>query len=177
MATLATLTKSGRAAIAAAIAARRIDLAWGYGEENWDELEDSQLPGLVDRTALFNEIGRRKVSIVAFAEPNDQGDVVVPTGLLPDGSVETARYRTQTEPTPYLYFRVNFDFQDASSATIRELGIVMDTETDPDLPPGQMYFRPAEIVSPGRLLAMQILRPSILRSASIRQTIEFVLPI
>ena len=59
----------------------------------------------------------------------------------------------------------------------QHLGIFMDTETLADLPPGQMYFLPAELKSQGRLLAAQILRPSILRSPAVRQTIEFVLPL
>lgn len=174
---LATLTKSGRAGIAAAIAARPLHLAWGIGLEEWDALDDEALPSLVEREALFNEIGRRVSSWTGFAEPDDEGGIVVPVGTLPDGSVETARYRQCAEPAPYLFFRVNYDYADASNAVIRELGIFMDTETLPELPAGQMYFSPAELKAPGRLLAAQILRPSILRSPAVRQTIEFVLPI
>lgn len=174
---LATLTKSGRAAIAAAIAARPLHLAWGIGLEEWDAMTDEELPSLVERTELFNEIGRRVSSWTGFAEPDEKGGIVVPTGTLPDGSVEVARYRQCEEPTPYLFFRINYDFADASNAVIRELGIFMDTETLADLPPGQMYFLPAELQNTGRLLAAQILRPSILRSPAVRQTIEFVLPL
>ncbi len=72
---------------------------------------------------------------------------------------------------------MNYDFADAGNAVIRELGIFMDTVTKEGLPPGQLYFTPAELEDPGRLLAAQILRPSILRSPAVRQTIEFVLPI
>ncbi len=164
---LATLTKSGRAAIASAIAARPLHLAWGIGLEEWDAMTDEELPSLVERTELFNEIGRRVSSWTGFAEPDEKGGIVV----------EVARYRQCEEPTPYLFFRINYDFADASNAVIRELGIFMDTETLADLPPGQMYFLPAELKSPGRLLAAQILRPSILRSPAVRQTIEFVLPL
>ena len=177
MATLATLTNSGRAAIAAAIAARRIHLGWGAGEAAWDALEDGDLPSLVKRTELYDEIGRRTVEIFGFVEPDENGEIEVPVGLLPDGAVETARYARRSEETPYLYFRVNFDFADAATATIRELGIFMDTETLDTLPPGLRYFTPDQLVSPGKFLAMQIVRPSILRSPSIRQSIEFVLPI
>ncbi len=177
MSTLATLTKSGRAAIAEAIAARPLHLAWGYGLEEWDAITDEELPSLVERTELFNEVGRRVSSWTGFAEPDEAGGIVVPTGTLPDGSVEVARYRQCEEATPYLFFRVNYDFADASNAVIRELGIFMNTETKPELPAGQMYFKPEELQGRGKLLAAQILRPSILRSPSVRQTIEFVLPI
>ena len=45
------------------------------------------------------------------------------------------------------------------------------------LPPGQQYFAPADIADPGLLLAAQIVLPRINRSPSVRQTVEFVLPI
>ena len=176
MGTLATLTKSGRAAIASAIASRPLHLAWGSGLAEWDAA-DAMLPSLVESTALFNEVGRRKVSRVGFVEPDNQGDIVVPVGVNPDGSVQSARYRQTEEVTPYLYVRVNYDFADASNAVIRELGVFMDTVTAPELPPGQMYFAPADIAETGRLLAAQITLPPINRSPSVRQTIEFVLPI
>ena len=55
---LATLTKTGRAAIVKAIAARDIFLAWGTGEEAWDA-DDAVLPSLVDITAITGEVLRR----------------------------------------------------------------------------------------------------------------------
>mgnify|MGYP006878107641 FL=1 len=45
------------------------------------------------------------------------------------------------------------------------------------LPEGQRYFTPADLKSPGLLLAAQIILPRINRSPSVRQTVEFVLPI
>ncbi len=177
MSTLATLTNSGRAAIAQAICERTIHIGWGTGEEGWDSLADQQLPGLLERIALFNEVGRRLVSVKGYCLPDSQGEIVVPVGQMPDGSVDVARYAQSVKPTPYLYFRAGYDFGDGANATIRELGLFMDTEIKTGLPAGQLYFLPSQIQSAGRLLAMQILRPSILRSPSIRQTIEFVLPI
>lgn len=177
MPTLATFTRTGRAAIAKAIAARPLHLAWGAGDEAWDGLEENELPSLADREALFAEVGRRVITVKGYAAPDDEGGIVVPTGLMPDGSVQEARYNLSEKPTPYLYFRINYDFADAAQEVIRELGIFIDTETNPDLPPGQQYFKPDELTSPGELLAVQIVRPSILRSPSVRQTIEFVLPV
>ena len=177
MQTMATLTHSGRAAIALAIASRPLHLAWGSGEAAWDEMADDALPALVERTALINEIGRRKIGSVGFVVPDPEGGITVPVGEHPDGTVELARYSQSAEPTPYLYLRVNYDFADASNATVRELGVVMDTVLQEGLPPGQMYFTPDQIADPGRLLAMQIQRPPLQRSPAVRQTIEFVLPI
>ncbi len=62
---LATLTRTGRAAIAKAILERPLHLAWGTGLEDWDA-EDAVLPSLVEATALTHEIGRRAVSTKGF---------------------------------------------------------------------------------------------------------------
>ena len=74
---LATLTKTGRAAIAAAIANEKLYLAWGSGNTSWDE-EGATLPSLVNATALTAEVGRRIVSSVGFATPDDAGGIVIP---------------------------------------------------------------------------------------------------
>lgn len=175
---IATVTKSGRAAIAASIAARPTYLAWGSGEAAWDEMGDAELPPLIDCTSLFNEVGIRKASLVGFCEPSETGDIVVPIGTTADGTgVEVARYQQKETPTPYLYIKTAFDFSDAPDAVLREIGVFLGTVPDSDLPPGQMYFTPEEIASPGELLAIQIVRPKILRSPAVRQIIEIVLPL
>ena len=173
---LATLTKTGRAAIAKAIASRPLHLAWGTGDPAWDE-ENATLPSLISATGLAGEIGRREVASIGFVEPNVEGDIVIPHGLNPDGSVQTARYLQVEGPTPYLYLRILFDYENAANSVIREMGVFMDTKVLPELPPGQRYFTPAELADPGLLLAVQIIRPSINRSPSVRQSVEFVLPI
>lgn len=177
MTMLATLTNSGRAAIAMAIMDRPLALGWGTGDPAWDAMTEDELPSLVDRESLYNEIGRRIVGSKSFATPDDSGDIVVPVGTMPDGSVEEARYSISHRPTPYIYLRCNYDFSDAANAEIREIGVFMDTQFVEGLPQGQLYFTPSEIENPGELLAMQILRPRILRNPSVRQSIEFVLPI
>lgn len=177
MSTLATLTNTGRAAIAQAICERDIAIGWGSGLEAWDSLPDSELPILLERTALYNEIGRRKVSAKGYCLPATDGSIIVPIGQLPDGTVDVARYAPAPEPTPYLYFRANYDFGDAATATIREIGLFMDSVFQSGLPAGQQYFTYAQVQNPGKLMSMQILRPVMPRSPSIRQMIEFVLPI
>lgn len=176
MSRLATLTKTGRAAIAKAISVRPLHLAWGTGDPTWDT-DESSLPSLVDATGLVREVGRRVVSSVGFVEPDEAGGIVIPVSVKPDGSVEEARYRQVDHPTPYLYVRVNYDFNDANNAVIREMGVVMDTTVKEALPQGQQYFVPSDLQDTGMLLAAQIIQPPINRSPSVRQTIEFVLPI
>ena len=173
---LATLTKTGRAAIARALAARPMHFAWGSGDPAWDE-EGASIPSLAEATALVNELGRRTPAAVGFVTPDEEGGVVIPTGTDAAGGVITQRYSVSAEPTPYLYIRVNYDFADAPAATIREVGLFMDTRVRPETPAGQRYFTPAELEDPGFLVAAQILDSNINRSPSTRQTIEFVLPV
>ena len=173
---LATLTKTGRAAIALALSSRPIHLAWGSGNPAWDN-EDAELPSLVNATALVNELGRRTPATIGFVEPDDEGDIVIPVATGAGGEVQEARYRSVTGPSPYLYVRTNYNFEDASNAVIREIGVFMDTALKEGLPAGQRYFTPDDLANPGLLVAAQIISPAINRSPSVRQTIEFVLPI
>ncbi|HZF61925.1 MAG TPA: hypothetical protein VEZ52_09930 [Desulfovibrio sp.] len=173
---LATLTKTGRAAIAAAITNEKLYLAWGSGNEAWDA-PDAVLPSLIDATGLVAEVGRRIVSSVGFVTPDDSGGIVIPVSQGANGEVQEARYSPSATPTPYLYVLTNFDFADAANAVIREMGIFMGGSPVEGLPPGQRYFLPAEIANPGLLMAAQIILPSINRSPSVRQSVEFVLPI
>lgn len=173
---LATLTKSGRAAIAKAIASQPLHLALGAGDAAWDAPE-YQHASLVTATKLHHELGRRAPASVGFVVPDDDGGIIIPVGRGLDDIVQEARYRQVAEPSPYVYVRANFDYQDAPSAVIRELGLFMGTVMKEGLPPGQRYFLPADIADPGLLLAVQILETSITRAANIRQTIEYVLPI
>lgn len=172
----ATLTTTGRAAIAKAIASRPLHVAWGLGDEAWD-VENAILPSLVNSSALVHEVGRRLPNIVGFVEPNEAGDIIVPKGTNPDGTVEVVRYQSVEAPTPYLYVHVGYDFEDASASVIREYGLFMDTEFVEGLPLGQRYFLPAHIANQGLLLAAQIFTPPINRSAAIRQFIDFVIPL
>lgn len=175
---LATLTHAGRAAIALAMSARPLHLAWGSGNEAWDA-ENAVLPSLVEATALVREVGRRTPNRIGFVEPDEAGDIIIPVSAGAEGAVQEARYRlvTNGSPTPYLYIQTHFNYADASNAIIREMGVFMDTAFVPDLPEGQRYFTPADIAQPGLLLAAQIILPPINRSPSVRQTVEFVLPI
>jgi hypothetical protein len=173
---LATLTHIGRAAIALAIANRPLHIAWGSGDPVWDNPE-AELPSLLTATSLVNELGRRTPGSIGFVEPDESGDIVIPISAGGEGAIQEARYRSVTGPTPFLYVRAHYNYGDASNAVIREMGVFMDTEFVEGLPPGQQYFVPADIAVPGLLLAAQIILPRINRSPSVRQTVEFVLPI
>lgn len=174
---LATLTNTGRAAIALSMSRQPLHFAWGSGLPEWDHMNAADLPSYIDAHDLHNEVGRRKVTVVTFAKESEEGDISIPVGKNPDGTVQVKRYLQTDEPTKNLLIRVTFDYEDASNAIIREAALFMDTVTNPDLPPGQLYFSPADVIDKGHLLAAQIVIPSLNRSPSIRPAVDFVLPI
>ncbi len=158
---MAILVNSGRAAAAAAIRSQSIHMAWGSGDADWDSNpvdEDSEA------TALVNEIGRRRATQVSYCMPDDQGELVVPTG----------RFTSSLTPTKYLYMRFSFDFTDASASTIREVAVFSGTTPGSEVPAGQDYLVPAEVQDPGLMLALEHIDP-LVRSAAIRQQFEFVI--
>jgi|APHig6443717497_1056834.scaffolds.fasta_scaffold00063_51 hypothetical protein len=158
---MAILTTSGRTAIAVALAAQPIHLAWGTGDSAWDAAPEAEPTAA---TALVNELGRRAVSALKYCTPDPAGEIDVPTG----------RYRETAEPSNHLYVRFNFEYADASAAKIRELGVFSGAAPKSGLPPGQTYFAPTELEKAGTLLALQRI-PAITRSPSTRQSFELVL--
>jgi len=164
--------------MAQALAAQPLHFAWGSGEPGWDDDGGQHLEQtLVNAVSLNNELGRRAVTSVGYALPDPQGEITIPVGRQPDGTVEEARYTASLEPTPYLYLRVNFDFGDASDQIVREVAVFLGTRLKDDLPPGQKYFKPGDLDNPGRLLVIQRQDPTIARSPAVRQSFEFVLAI
>ena len=141
--------------------ARPIHLAWGGGDPAWDT---DPVPETINDALLVDEIGRRLVSTARYCSPDESGEIIVPTGRFTESSV----------PTRHIYLRFNFDFYDAPAATIREVAVFVGTQTDADLPPGQMYFEPGSVIDPGTLLVIERTQ-KFDRSPSMRQSFEFVI--
>ena len=162
---MAILTRAGRAAIAAAIKAQALHLAWGSGNTAWGDAappaEDA------DATALIAEIGRRTVTSADFVVPDTNGTIEV---------AGVGKFSTTTTQTRNLFVRTVFDFADAPSAVVREIGLFIGTTLQAGLPAGQRYFTPAQIASPGTLLHLEHRLP-IYRSAGTRQVFEILLTI
>lgn len=114
-------------------------------------------------TSLMNEVGRRVMDEVCFCEGDPDGLLVTPNG----------RFSATETPTNQLYFHCTFDFEDASTETIRELGIFIGTEIDSACPPGQRYFLPSQITHPGILLVVENTVP-LIRTAATREAFSFV---
>lgn len=158
---MAILTNSGRTALAKLVMSSPVHMAWGTGDPDWDT---DPVPEEITDTELVNEIGRRAVSVIRYCTPAEDGSIIVPTG----------RFEESAEPTKHLYMRFNFDFDNAPTATIREVGVYIGTVTNPELPPGQMYFEPGDIIDPGTLLVIERVS-KVERSPSVRQSFEFVI--
>ena len=121
---MATLTHSGRAALAAALASQTLHFAWGTGDAAWDT---TPVPEPIDATAMVNEVGRRLVTQVQFVTEDPAGEIIVPTG----------RYAVSATPTRHLLFRIAYDFGDAPASIIREVALFAGTQVQAGLPAGQ----------------------------------------
>ena len=158
---MAILTTSGRVALATAIKASTLHLAWGSGEAEWDTTQPREPRSAI---ALTNEIGRRKVNLVEYCTPQGDGDIVM----------LGARFAKSDTPTANLHLRTDFDFNDGLGETIRELGVFLGTQILPNRPAGQTYFLPGDLQSPGTLLAIDYIT-AIKRGVGARQTFDFVI--
>lgn len=158
---MAVLTTSGRTAVAVAIAARPLHLAWGNGDPAWDA---ELIPESLEATALTSELGRVVAAVIGYAVPDPLGPIEVPTGF----------YRLSETPTNHLLLRCDYGYPDAADQVIRETGLFMDSVIADDLPPGQRYFTPAEVVDPGILVAIEHF-PPVIRTPLNREQFEFVL--
>ncbi|MBF0304185.1 MAG: hypothetical protein HQL41_00855 [Alphaproteobacteria bacterium] len=159
---MSIMTDSGRVAMAIAIAARPMHLAWGRGLPAWDAQPE---PPPVAAIALVDEIGRRLVDEVAFVVEAADGEIAIPAG----------RFARSVAPTRNLYVRVAFDFADAAAEEVREIGLFVDSAMVEGLPPGQRYFAPTDLSSPGVLFQLERLR--IIRSPAVRQSFELLVTI
>lgn len=157
---MAILTNSGRVAMAKAIKAQPVHLAWGSGNAAWDT---TPVAPSTNETALVAEVGRRLATSVRYCTPDEAGEIIVPTG----------RFTESATPTRHLYMKFNFDFMDAPTASIREVAVFSGTATNGALPPGQTYFSPADVTDPGTLLVIERV-PKFDRSPSVRPAFEFV---
>jgi hypothetical protein len=164
---MAILTTSGRTAMAQAVAAQPLHLAWGSGDAAWDAQPGGKVPETIARTALLAEVGRRGGPALQYVISDVAGAISLPSG----------RWTVVNYPTNNLYMRFAYDFEDGATSLIRELGIFVGTVIKPAVltaTPGKLYFTPTEILTPGTLLALQHVS-KVTRSAETRQAYEFVL--
>lgn len=161
---MAILTRTGRSAIASALQAKVSYMAWGIGDGAWTTTWPSED---ADATELIAEVGRRKATSIQFVVPDADGEFEI---------AGAGRFSVSATPTRQLLYTFKFDFADASDQIIRELGIFINVETDPGLPPGQMYFTPDQIIDQGDLLQLEHRSP-IVRSSGTRDIMHMLITI
>lgn len=159
------LQDAGRIALAQALAAMPVYIAWGRGDGAWTV--PPATPS--NRTALLDEIGRRKVVDVAYALPASAADYDVE---LP-GNIY---YKRSVEPTPYLLLATTFGFEEAVGETVRECAVFFGTTTAVGVPAGQRYLEPADIATPGAMYSLEYRAPTP-RSGTTKATEEIVIPL
>ncbi|MDR0772776.1 MAG: hypothetical protein LBE46_00320 [Wolbachia pipientis] len=120
-------------------------------------------PEPITSTKLLKEVGRRVVDEILFCVGDEDGELITPTG----------RFKLSNVPTNNLYLKVTFDFTDAANQVIRELGVMVGTRVKEELPPGQRYFEPQDIVDFGILLVLEYTVP-LIRTFATRETFSFV---
>lgn len=158
------LVTSGHVAIATAVKEATLHLAWGVGNVAWDGQDPSTYAPTVGETALVDELGRRSAANKAYVLPDPGGEIFTPSG----------NFTASLTPTRYVYVRFDFDYADEVAASIREVGLFIGTVIDSGVPGGTTYFVPADLDSPGSLMVLERF-PKIVRSASTRQSFEYVL--
>ncbi|WP_315743099.1 hypothetical protein [Bradyrhizobium sp. SZCCHNR1075] len=117
--------------------------------------------------ALVDEVGRRIASSVEFVVPDPNGNLYTPGG---------ERWSVSPVATRYLYVATQFDFLEASTETIREVGIFVDSVRAEGVPEGQLYLTPDQVVDPGYLLLLDRFAGKV-RSPSERLGFSYVLVI
>jgi len=158
---MAILVTAGRIALAIAFKAQPLHMAWGTGDAGWDA---TMVAEPVTATALVAELGRRALNTCEYVVPDSGGLIVLPSGS----------WTVSGTPTNNLHCKAIFDYTDASTAIIRELGLFLGTVVSGSVPGTQYYFQPGDLTNVGTLVALQRFS-KIIRSSALRQSFEFVI--
>lgn len=158
---MAIITNSGRSAMASAIKDSTLHVAWGTGDETWDDTDHRESR---NATELIAEIGRVLVKKAVFCLPDEAGDIIM----------QGARFAPSATPTPNLHIKADFDFSDGLGQTIRELGVFVNTSVVKGLPRGQRYFTPDNLTDKGVLLALDHITP-MQRGVGAKVSFDFVI--
>lgn len=156
----AVFTTGGRIVLGTAVKPLTAHLAWGTGDPTWGS---SPPAPPVNTAALVAEVGRRQATLVEFCTPDPNGAI----------SVTEGRFAVTSTPSPLLYFKFHFDFEDAVGLTIREMAIFIGTVAAPGVPAGQFYLTPGQVVNPGRTLLAERRAPMV-RENTTRELLEYV---
>lgn len=155
---MSILTEYGRIALAEAIKALPLHVAWGPGDGAWTTPPSESTAA----TALITELGRR-VATAEYVKPDVAGEIEIPGHGF---------FAYSATPTKYLLVSATFGYDEEPTATIRQTAVFVGTQVIAGLPAGQRYFTPAQLQSPGRLLQLQNLPSPVVRDALYRNRFD-----
>lgn len=158
------LQNAGRIALAQAVAAQTMYIAWGTGDGQWSEPPQTT----DDNTSMQAEIGRRLVTQVGYAVPATADDYDIE---LPGGNY----FKTSPQPTAWLHIQCAFDFADGDGQTIREVGLFVGGTAAQGVPPGKRYLLPHEVGQQGQIYLLENRHP-VLRTSTLKAVEEIILP-
>lgn len=158
---MSIFVQSAATAVAQALKAAGVWVAWGNGDSAWDATPVAEP---VNATALVAERGRRRASVIDYVVPNPSGTIVLPQGS----------FSISPTPTNQLYVRCSFAATEEVGQAIREAAVFIGTTLVAGLPVGQDYFVPANILAPGTMLILERFA-KINRTSSFSTSLDFVL--
>ena len=106
-------------------------------------------------TALVDEVGRGRMTNIDYVLPSAENEN-------PDARhlpVGNQSYAFSDVPTRMLLIRCRLAAGDAVGKAITEVGLFSGCEVAADLPPGQLFYTPDQIATPGMLLMADRVRP------------------
>ena len=161
---MATLTDSGRAALASSLLDEDLFVGLGAGLEIWDNPEtfEAETRAVSDIT---NALCFIKINDKQFVKESETGSIILPQG----------RFEISHSPTPNLYLKAALNFTEMPTATIREVAVFKDTELAESVLPGQTFYTTADVTNNGQLIFIDRQTTPINRSAGRRETFEFVI--
>ncbi|PRD42332.1 hypothetical protein C5748_16170 [Phyllobacterium phragmitis] len=159
---MAIFTLGGRKTLASLLKEVPVFLGVGSGDIAWDTVPAEPL---ATDTALVAPVGVTRLREISFVAPDDAGDIIM---------ADTSRFLRVDDPTRYLYLEFKLDLSDANGSTLRETGILVGVEIDPDVPAGQMYIPLADVAVTGTLIQVDRFN-SIIRDGTLEQSFNFIL--
>lgn len=156
---MAIRVDSSGAAIALAHQQAGVHLAIGRGDAAWDV---TPVPPNSGDNALVSEIGRRAANSL-FVLPSDTGEI----------NVNGTRWTQSASPTRYLYLSTTFDNADAAGETIREFAAYVGTRIKNTVPPGTLFFTPAQMDATGQMLLLDR-KLAVNKTIDLRDLLHFV---
>jgi len=158
---MAILVTAGRTALAIAVHDSPLHMAWGTGSAGWDTTPVAEP---LNATALVAELGRRALNTCEYVVADVAGAIVLPSGS----------WTVSGSPTNNLHIKTIFDYADASTGIVRELGLFLGSVISGSVPGTQHYYQPGDLTSAGTLVSLQRFS-KFTRSSILRQSFEFVL--